>query len=85
MDPPNFNPNDYVIINPTQAAQFNEPSMTGDRFHLLRVLLDKGETFDYDHLLDGPCALVEAIAISAKRDGERIWFPNQTIPPKDNP
>lgn len=77
MTPPHLNINDFIIVSPSKAAQFNDIDLSPDRFHLISVLADKGETFDYEILLDGPCALVEAIAISACKKGQRVWFPNE--------
>lgn len=77
MPPPTLNPNDFVIFSPRRAAELNDPTMPPNRFYLLSVLEDKGDNFDFDILIDGPCALVEAIAISACKKGQRIWFPNE--------
>ena len=77
MPPPTLNPNDFVIFSPRRVAELNDPSMPPNRFYLLSVLEDKGDNFDFDVLIDGPCALVEAIAISACKKGQRIWFPNE--------
>lgn len=74
---PTFKPDDFVIFSPSRAASLNDASMPGDRFYLLSVVEDKNDTFDFDVLLDGPCALVEAIALSACKKGQRIWFPNE--------
>lgn len=84
MDPPNppvFNPHDFLIIDPHHATALADPDIDPSTFHLLEVIEDKGSTFDFDHLIGGPCALVEAIAISACRKGQRIWF--STPPSKD--
>lgn len=77
MPPPTLNPDDFVIFSPRRAAELNDPTMPPNRFYLLSVLEDKGDNFDFDVLVDGPCALVEAIAISACKKGQRIWFPNE--------
>lgn len=77
MPPPTLNPQDFVIFSPVRAAELNDPTMPGDRFYLLSVIRDKPDSFDFDILLDGPCALVEAIAISACKKGQRIWFPHE--------
>ncbi len=74
---PNLNPDDFLIIDPMRAARLGDPEMPPDRFYLVSILEDKGNDFDFEVLLDGPCALVEAIAISARREGQRIWFPNE--------
>ena len=77
MPPPTLNPDDFVIFSPRRAAELKDPTMPPNRFYLLSVLEDKGDNFDFDVLVDGPCALVEAIAISACKKGQRIWFPNE--------
>lgn len=77
MTQPSLRTNDFIILSPSKAAQFNDIDLTPDRFHLISVLADHGDNFDYEILLDGPCALVEAIAISACKKGQRVWFPNE--------
>jgi hypothetical protein len=74
---PNLNPNDFLIIDPLRVAQLGDPEMPPNCFYLVSILEDKGDNFDFEVLLSGPCALVEAIAISARREGQRIWFPNE--------
>ena len=75
MTQPPLKINDFIILSPHKAGQFNDIDLTPDRFHLISVLADYGDNFDYEILLDGSCALVEAIAISACKKGQQIWFP----------
>ena len=77
MPEPHLNPDDFVIFSPRRVAELNDPTMPPNRFYLLSVLEDKGDNFDFDILIEGPCALVEAIAISACKKGQRIWFPTE--------
>jgi hypothetical protein len=76
--PPTFNPFDFIIIDPSRASALDDPDIDPSMFHLLQVIVDKGATFDFDHLLAGPRALVEAIAISACKKGQRVWLPNES-------
>jgi hypothetical protein len=76
---PDFKPNDFVIFSPVKAALLGDPDMPPDNFYLVSVLEDKGDNFDFEILLGGPCALVEAIAISGCFKGQRIWFPNEPL------
>lgn len=81
MDPvvlnPILQPNDFVIFSPDRVTLLNDPSVPPDRFYLLSVIRDHPSTFDYEILESGPCALVEAIAISACKKGQRVWFPTE--------
>lgn len=72
-----FFPNDFVIFTPSRAASLNDPDMPPDNFYLVSVVEDKGDNFDFEILLAGPCALVEAVAISGCFKGQRIWFSNK--------
>jgi len=76
-NPPPFNPSDFVIFTPHKAKILNDPEMPATQFYLVSVIEDKGDNFDFEILLGGPCALVEAIAISACKKGQRIWFTNE--------
>jgi hypothetical protein len=75
--PPPFNPDDFVIFTPYKAAMMNDPEMPPTQFYLVSVLEDKGDNFDFEILESGACALVEALAISACKKGQRIWFTSQ--------
>lgn len=83
-DQPTFNPSDFVIFSPHKARILNDPDMPPNRFYLVSVLEDKGDNFDFEILDSGACALVEAIAISACKKGQRIWFPHEPFGDKDN-
>lgn len=72
-----FHPNDFVIFTPQRAASLGDPDMPPNNFYLVSVIEDKGDNFDFEILLAGPCALVEAVAISGCFKGQRIWFPNK--------
>jgi len=74
---PHFNNSDFVIFTPDRAGLLNDPDMPPTSFYLVSVLEDKGDNFDFEILLSGPCALCEAIAISACKKGQQIWFPNK--------
>jgi len=82
--PPAFNIGDYVVLTPEKADTLHglEPGM----FHLVRVLCDHPHSFEYEPLIGGPCALVEAIAISAAftNRGEKVWLPFTTPFGKNN-
>jgi hypothetical protein len=73
MQTPTFTPDDLVIMSPIEAGCLNDPDMPGDRFYLLRVTADKGESFDFDLVESGPCALVEACALLALKPNRQIW------------
>jgi hypothetical protein len=73
---PKFKPSDFVIFSPSRAAQLNDEDMPPDAFYLVEVIEDKQSTFDFEILLSGPRALCEAIAISAAKKGQRVWFPS---------
>jgi hypothetical protein len=74
MNAPLFHPGDFVIMSPARAASLHDEEMPGDRFHLVRVLKDKGDNFDFELVESGPCALVEALAIMGLPRDRRIWF-----------
>ena len=76
-DQPHFKPNDFVIFSPQKAMFVNDKDMPPDKFYLVWVLEDKGDNFDFEILDSGACAFVEAIAISACKKGQRIWFPHE--------
>lgn len=73
MQKPLFTPDDLVILSPDEAIGLHDPDMPGDRFHLLRVTADKGESFDFDLVDSGSCALIEACALLALKPDRRIW------------
>lgn len=77
MPEPHLNPNDFVIFSPSKTALLQDPEMPATAFYLVSVLEDKGDNFDFEILDFGPCALVEALAISACKKGQRIWFPTE--------
>jgi hypothetical protein len=72
---PQLNLNDFVILTPRKVRILGNGDMPPDRFYLVSVLEDRGDSFDFEILDSGPCALVEALAISACKKGQQIWFP----------
>lgn len=79
---PQLNINDFVILSPRRVKLQKDFDMPPDRFYLVSVLEDKGDNFDFEILDSGPCALVEALAISGCMRGQQVWFPQD--PPGDN-
>jgi len=79
---PKFNPQDFVIFSPERAAALGDPEMPPTTFYLVSVTADKGSTFDFEIIDSGPCALLEALAISACFKGQRVWHPSN--PSKDS-
>ena len=75
---PVLHPKDFVIFTPSKAAELNDPDLPPNQFHLVSVLEDKGDSFDFEPLLSGCRALCEAIAISAAKKGQRVWLPNES-------
>ena len=75
MNSPTFHQGDLVIMTPGRAASLNDADLPGDRFHLIRVLEDKGDNFDFELVDSGPCALVEALALAIVPDGRHVWMP----------
>jgi hypothetical protein len=75
-----------MIMTPAQAARLNDPDLPGDRFHLIRVLEDKGDNFDFEPLDSGPCALMEALALTMTRGEQRVLMPPQLgAAPRERP
>jgi hypothetical protein len=75
MNIPILHPGDLMIMTPAHAASLNDADLPGDRFHLIRVLEDKGDNFDFEPVDSGPCALVEALALAIVPDGRQVWMP----------
>jgi hypothetical protein len=74
--PPSFNRDDFVIFTPAKVAMLEYPDMPPNAFYLVSVLEDKADNFDFEILDSGALAMCEALAISACRRGQRIWFSN---------
>ena len=91
MQPPTFHVNDLVILTPARVAELNDPELPADGFLLVRVLEDKGTSFDYEPLESGPCALVEALALLSLAKGAHLWMPQgleharEELPDEDIP
>lgn len=73
---PIFNPKDFVIFSPQRVEALNNPDLPPIAFYLVEVTEDKVDTFDFEVLTVGARAFCEAIAISAAKKGQRVWFPN---------
>ena len=66
-----------MIFDPIRAESLNDPDMTPDRFYLVSVIRDHTSTFDFEILDSGARAYCEALAISAAKKGQRVWFPTE--------
>lgn len=75
MQHPTFHVNDLVIFTPEQVAALKDPDLPGNAFLLMRVVEDKGSSFDYEPLESGPCALVESLALLSLPKGAHLWLP----------
>jgi hypothetical protein len=75
-----FNKSDFVILAPSQIKNMGIEAMIPDRFYLVEVIEDLGPSFKFDVLEEGPCAFVEALAISGCKKGQRVF-----LPPNHNP
>ena len=84
-NPVTFLPSDFVILTPNTALALGDPDIPPNKFYLAFIISnpDNTDTLSFEILLAGPCALVEAIAISAARKGQRIWFPHEPFGPSD--
>lgn len=71
--------NDFLIFDPWKALELDDPDLPADRFHLVSLTsIDlANDDFSYEILDSGACAFVEALAISACKNGQRVWFPGQ--------
>jgi hypothetical protein len=76
-DQPHFQTSDFVIFDPIKAGMLQDADMPPTKFYLVWVLEDKGDNFDFEILDSGALAFCEALAISACKKGQRIWFPSQ--------
>ena len=83
MRQPKLNINDFVILSPRRVRLLSDADMPPDRFYLVSVLEDKGDNFDFEILDSGPCALVEALAISGCMKGQQVWFPGDPFGDND--
>jgi len=73
MTQPTYNVDDLAILTPHAAARLADPDLAPGRFHLVRVVADRGATFDYEHVESGPLALIEALSILLAGETRRVW------------
>lgn len=70
-----FHPGDLMVMSPRQAEELNDIDLPGDRFHLVRIIEDKGDSYDFETVDHGPCAVIEALALLTVPKGRRVWMP----------
>lgn len=72
--------NDFVIFDPWQSTLLDHPDIEYAQYYLGIITSNpENDIFSFEILDYGSCALVEALAISACRNGQRIWTPYRSF------